>query len=505
MKKVIYIPLDERPCNRLFPMMMAESQHTIEIVSPPIKLLSQKKRTADVEGLWDYVFRQIETSEALIMPLEMMGYGGLLPSRLHHRDNQQRKILIERMKRLKIIAPHLKIYMSALIMRTPQYNSSDEEPDYYEDYGYSLFRNAYLSDKKNRVGLSAKEDEEWNSIEIPEVYQRDYEERRQYNRETLLDILELVESQVIDFMVIPQDDSSEYGYTAIDQQQISEKIRELRLQTKVMMYPGADESGATLLGRCFNELMGQCPKIYPYFSSIYGPALIPKYEDRPMYESLQSHIYAAGCQEAESVREADFILAINCPGKIMEEAPMQGEKDISYTRHRHLLSFAYHIRQWLDMNKPVALADCAFINGGEVELVTLLDDLGILDRLISYKGWNTYCNTLGTSITQGIFAYHQPEVHSVTHHLIYHLLDDLFYQAIIRPQITATLKGKDLSYFDLKTQGALISKEIERQMQRYYQHFIKHSFKNVKITELKAYSPWNRMFEVGLELKIEVE
>ena len=108
MKKVIYIPLDERPCNRLFPMMMAESQHTIEIVSPPIKLLSQKKKAADVEGLWDYVFRQIDTSEALIMPLEMMGYGGLLPSRLHHRDNQQRKILIERIKRLNIMAPNLK-------------------------------------------------------------------------------------------------------------------------------------------------------------------------------------------------------------------------------------------------------------------------------------------------------------------------------------------------------------------------------------------------------------
>lgn len=505
MKKIIYIPLDERPCNHLFPMMIAESQHAIEIVSPPVKLLSLKKRAADIEGLWDYVFRQAETGDALIMPLEMMGYGGLLPSRLHYRDIQQRKILVERIKRLKITAPHLKIYMSALIMRTPQYNSADEEPDYYEEYGYRLFRNAYLKDKKNRVGLSEKEEAEQETIEIPEVYQKDYEQRRQYNRETLLEILELVGSRIIDFMVIPQDDSSEYGYTTIDQQHISQKIRELRLQTKVMMYPGADESGATLLGRCFNELVGQCPKVYPYFSGVHGPIIIPKYEDRPMYESLQSHIYAAGCQEAASVQEADFILAINCPGKIMEEASMQGDKDISYTSHRHLISFAHHMKQWLDMEKPVALADCAFINGGEVELVTLLDDLEILDRLISYKGWNTYCNTLGTSIAQGIFAYHQFDRYTITHHLIYHLLDDLFYQAIIRPQITATLKDKDLSYFDLKTQGTLISKEIERQMERCYQHFIKHSFKNVKIKELKAYSPWNRMFEVGLDLKIEVK
>lgn len=505
MKKIIYIPLDERPCNRLFPVMIAESQQTIEIISPDIKMLSQKKKAADLEGLWDFVFRQITTSDALIFPLEMMGYGGLLPSRLHHRDLQHRKILIERIKRLKITAPHLKIYMSALIMRTPQYNSSDEEPDYYEEYGYRLFRNAYLLDKKNRVGLTKEEEKEKSEIQIPSSYQQDYEERRQYNRETLLEILELVQQQVIDFMVIPQDDSAVYGYTAMDQQVISERIRELRLQTKVMMYPGADESGATLLSRCFNTLQKQSPKIYPYFSGVNGPIIIPKYEDRPMYESLQAHIYAAGCQEAESSQEADFILAINCPGKIMEEAPKQGSKDISYTSHRHLLSFVHHIKQWLDLGKPVALADCAFINGGEIELVTLLDDLKILDRLISYKGWNTYCNTLGTSIAQGVFAYKGANESSLYHHLIYHLMDDLFYQALIRPQITATLKDRDLSYFDLKKQGELISKEIERQMMRYYQHFIQYSFTHIKITDLKAYSPWNRMFEVGLDFKIKVE
>ena len=39
-------------------------------------------------------------------------------------------------------------------MRTPRYNSSDEEPGYYEEeYGERIFRFGWLNDKKDREGL----------------------------------------------------------------------------------------------------------------------------------------------------------------------------------------------------------------------------------------------------------------------------------------------------------------------------------------------------------------
>ncbi|MBC8932469.1 DUF4127 family protein, partial [Escherichia coli] len=53
--------------------------------------------------------------------------------------------------------PDKKIFLSNLIMRTPKYNSSDEEPDYYEQYGEAIFRYGWLKDKAARDTLDERE------------------------------------------------------------------------------------------------------------------------------------------------------------------------------------------------------------------------------------------------------------------------------------------------------------------------------------------------------------
>ena len=91
---------------------------------------------------------------------------------------------------------------------------SEEEPDYYEDYGYALFKKKYLEDKEERETLTSEEEIEKNSLHIPEEVIRDYEDRRLINCRMNSKTLEFLENNVIDFLVIPQDDSSPFGYTA---------------------------------------------------------------------------------------------------------------------------------------------------------------------------------------------------------------------------------------------------------------------------------------------------
>ncbi|MGL5915602.1 MAG: DUF4127 family protein, partial [Culicoidibacterales bacterium] len=222
-KKILYIPLDERPCNADYPAMMLKDHTHYTIISPAKNLLNQKKQPARVEQLWDFIYEHAKDSQAAIISIEMLCYGGLLPSRLHHLSETVLKSRLQKLVDLKQQQPQLKIYVSNLIMRTPQYSSSDEEPEYYGTYGHEIYRRSVLIDRDDRHGLTEAESAERANLEllIPEQHIEDYETRRRFNLEINKQILALVKNGVIDFLAIPQDDSAPYGYTARDQRVLS--------------------------------------------------------------------------------------------------------------------------------------------------------------------------------------------------------------------------------------------------------------------------------------------
>ena len=502
MKKIMFIPLDERPCNYIYPQEIVGIRGDVELIIPPIDMLGKKKKPADIHRLWEFVENHISNCEAFVFSVEMLFYGGLLPSRLHHYSNEYFDELIQRLELLKSNHKDCAFYTFQLIMRTPRYSSDDEEPDYYGIYGEQLFKRSYLINKHNRVGITNQEDkelEEYNLL-IPQEVIDDYEIRRCVNLRVNLKMIELVEKGVIDFLSIPQDDSCEFGYTAMDQQSVVQAISQLRLQRKVMMYPGADEAGAEVLGRAISDMDKTITKVYPFYASYLGPQIIPLYEDRIMIESLKSHLMVANCVIVDSKKEADFILAINAPGKMMQEAFDQDKKDITYSSYRNLNWFVSTLKRDINEGYKVIVADCAFSNGGDLELIQLMDDYEILDKIYSYKGWNTHCNTLGTSIAQMVVCHHSCiNKDKIINSIIYHLLEDGLYQALLRKEITATLQ-EPLSYFDLCDKQQEIVMIENRRLKELFDQYIIHSFKDYQIKQIDVYHPWNRMFEIGVNL-----
>ncbi|WP_067727651.1 DUF4127 family protein [Oceanobacillus damuensis] len=501
--KIIYIPIDERPCNTHVVERIAATAEDIDLLLPSKNLFGFKKNPADTEGIWQWIKHEASEADALILSVDMLVYGGLLPSRMHYLLEETADKWIERLRDFHQEYPDLPIYASNMIMRTPKYSSSDEEPMYYEEWGREIFLHAYLEDKQNVNGLTDDEAAELKAIQqkLPKQYVEDYEKRRSFNIKVNQSVLELVQEGVINFLAIPQDDSSEYGYTARDQSVVVAKREQLRLYNNVHIYPGADEVGATLLARIYNTLHQKRPRIYTFWSSTFGPQIIPMYEDRPFAESLKAHVLASGCQLVDRAEEADIILAYNTPGRLMQEAWDQSKKDITYSSFRNLLHFVDQIASYVKQGKKVIVADSAYANGGDSQLITLLDEAGILDKLLSYKGWNTNCNTLGTTIAQGVMGM-DGEQAVIQQNLIYHLLDDYFYQTEIRMEMLEDFVVKHgLSYFDLKDKANLVNEERDKRLRRRYSELIMNSFKGFEIEKIQTYAPWNRMFECGIELK----
>ncbi|MEO2507979.1 DUF4127 family protein [Clostridium paraputrificum] len=505
MKKVIYVPLDERPCNLLYPQYMIEGCNDIYIKTPDNSMLGNKKSKANIDEIWEFIMTEVKDAYAIVMSLEMVIYGGLLPSRIHHMKVEECHKYINNIRKIKEINKNIKIYAFNLIMRTPKYNSSDEEPDYYEEFGERIFKRAYLLDKKSSYSLDVKEEEELKEIEkcLPKEYYLDYEKRREFNLNNNIEILKLLNEGVIDYLSIPQDDSAQFGYTAIDQRKVVSKIKELKLQRKVHMYPGADEAGSALVSRAVSEIRGRRLKVYPVFSSTLGPNIVPLYEDRIIMESLKSHIMVTNSILVDDCREADIILAYNTPGKVMQESWEQEDKSITYSSFRNLLFFIEKIESYISMGKEVIVADCAFSNGGDLELIELLDSYKILDKLLSYKGWNTNCNTLGTTLAAGVIAYGSKDRKYIKKNLIYHILEDGIYQAKIRRDITNnTLPKLGVNYFSLGEKTELVKELIDTRLYEEYTNLIDNSFKDIKIEMIDSFSPWNRMFECGINLVI---
>ena len=288
--------LDERPCNYNFPVQLAK-ETDFDLRLPPRALLGNKKTPSDnIEGLWQWLCEEAADCDAAIISVDTLLFSGIVPSRLH---NQPTGLLLEKLNRLsqlKLNNPSMTLYAFNLIMRNPSYSSSDEEPDYYGEYGREIHRFGVIEHLRE-IGLASESDmEELNQIQrsLPKEYLNDYLTRRQKNLEVNKRVVELTAQHVIDFLIIPQDDASLYGLTAKDQRVIRQHIADCKVALRAYMYPDADAVANTLLARYINQATGRTPLVYVKYASGTGASVVPLYEDRIVSESIKYQILAAG-------------------------------------------------------------------------------------------------------------------------------------------------------------------------------------------------------------------
>ena len=98
MKKIVYLPLDERPCNADFvPKLFGDCD--IQIVSPA--MLGDKKKPADWEPMRDFLMRECADADGLILSMDTLLYGGLIPSRLHQLSEETVQERLELLRDLR--------------------------------------------------------------------------------------------------------------------------------------------------------------------------------------------------------------------------------------------------------------------------------------------------------------------------------------------------------------------------------------------------------------------
>lgn len=504
MKNIMLIPLDERPCNYNYPLVLAKNTD-INLLLPPREILGCKKKPAQIVDLWEWIEENIYDCDYLITSIDMLVYGGIVPSRLHNFTEKECIERLERLGKLKVNNSRLKIFAFNLIMRVPSYDSSEEEPDYYAHYGAKIFRYSWLWDVINRNMASDDDKSEFENLkkEIPNDVLEDYTNRRKVNSSVNLRSVDMVKRGIIDFLIIPLDDCSEHGFSSLEQQKILDEVEKNNLQDRVYIYPGADEIGCTLLARVCNELNNTKPCVYVRYSSTIGPQIIPKYEDRPLNESIKSQVIAAGGIIVDNSIEADIVLMINSPalgGYKMGESPEAFYyKDRSYYSMRNLREFVETLKYYIRKNKRCSIADVAFCNGADQELLNMLLKQNLIDKIYSYAGWNTSGNTLGTVISHSMIKLNYSR-NEIDEFYILRLLEDWGYQAMIRQDISREdLPVMGLSYFNIGEKNEEVTEKAKRRLEDFKAKNLENIMRGYEIK--RVYFPWNRLFEIGIELK----
>ena len=498
MNKILHIPLDERPCNYEFPKQIFQGGEW-EILTLPFSYLGLKKKPAQIEKIQQWVLNNYQSAYGIVISIDMLLYGGIVPSRIHYFSFEELKERLNILKLIKSKRPDFKIYAYNLVMRCPQYNDDDEEPSYYQNYGLNIFRHKYIEHKKSLNIATNEELEEEKQIFIPEEFVLDYETRRMTNLQVVLEVINLVKENIIDFLIIPQDDSAPYGYTALDQAQVAKKVNDNKLFFKILTYPGADEVSNTLFARLLNEYYNKRPLVYLFYPAEKAKTVIPCAEDRYLDISAKYQILAAGCLFTPSLKDADLIFAINAPSKTMISSQFRESSDDGYSVNRNLLDFINFIDYCINvLNKPVCIGDVGYCNGGDLALITLIEQKKMYLKLAGYASWNIPCNSLGTALPMGIRYLYPHEQQLFNNFLIHRFVEDVGYCTLARKILREQYCNDEFSIYDTKQMRGKFSelaKKIIIEQVNKYMPTLKDKYKI-----LDAYMPWIRTYEIGLKI-----
>jgi hypothetical protein len=487
---IALLPLDDRPCNFHFPAQIA-AVGGMEVLLPPRETLGRFNSPGQADALQIWL-NELPAVEALIVSVDMLAYGGLVASRKTVTSLETAFSRLEILEEWRQSRPETPIYAFNILMRLAITMDSDAAVPHY----YNVMRYARLADEATRFPSPEKAAElKEVRAQIPPAILDEYRAARARNHSVNLAMVDSLSRGIFDYLLITQEDCTQFGLHRREQDEITERARELGVESRFALHPGADEAALTLLARHFQTGI----KFQIEWSDENHKRDIAVFEDVPYEDALHSHIEAMGGQIA--TQNPDCLLFVNAPIGGSQKEEQEPEK---IAREAKINEFCDRIESALTQNVPVALCDVAFPNGADDLLLSHLEKRGVLGKLSAFGGWNTAGNTTGTVLAQCAALFHAPDSQNAQklnrQFTFERLVDDWGYQSRVRAQIEATARERGFSPLNMNGQAAGIE-AIAREELREFAGELAPQF-GANVEELEVVLPWGRTFEVEVGAKL---
>lgn len=457
---IAFIPIDNRPVCYTLAQQIAAIDRDLALFLPPREMLGDLNRSADINGIFNWL-KKLENIDSIVVSLDTIAYGGLIPSRRSSETFEEIKNRMESFFAL-LREKNAKVYAFSSIMRISNNNINEEEKEYWSLYGEKIFKYSYEL-HKNAPDTDVKTD-------VPPEIIQDYLKTRQRNFEINKMYLNLSKQGVFETLVFSKDDCAKYGLNVGEAQVLEESIRANALNALVKT--GADEIPLSLLSRALAG--GRVIKIAPVFTQKDYTNRISKYEDVSVSDSVRGQIELAHCEVAD-VLDADIILVVNNfkqeQGELVMGVDVEGfDGEIELPQ------------------KPYLIADILNANGADNSFVKKFFEKQIdWDKFLGYAGWNTTGNTLGSALCCAIvkFLANNPDEAAFKKVQAVRFLDDWAYQANVRKALKSRFDKPDIEA--LKTLMQPFEKTLQEKT-------------GLDLTTTKYSYPWNRFFEIEVSV-----
>ncbi len=440
--RIAFIPIDNRPVCYNLAVDIAKIDSNIEFFIPPREYLGSLTRNADVDKIYEW-FKQLPDLDKVIISLDTIAYGGLIPSR---RSTDSEQVIKNRVLKFRQewTKKKAKVLAFSSIMRISNNNYNEEEKEYWNKYGTKIFEYSYNTHKCNLGNFGSPVQNL-----IPTNILNDYLSTRQRNFNINKMYLEWQKLGFFDELIFSKDDCAEYGFNVKEAKEL-EKNGE-----KVMT--GADEIPISLLSRAYDTDL----KVKVEFTEPDSKDLISNYEDVSIEKSVLNQLALANIKVVEE--NQDIILIVNNfknhQGEIVMKRPTE--------------QFSGEIKL---PDAPYMIADVRNANGADNNFVSKILSQINLENFYGYSAWNTSANTLGTLICVAKIKFGSKKYNDNAFKKVemVRFLDDWAYQANIRQQIDKPC--------DIKIEMKPFEEQVEKIL-------------GIDIQNNYTY-PWNRLFEV---------
>ena len=519
---ITLVPIDDRPAVGQFAQMIgAIADHRVQ--TPPRELLGRGATPGDTARISDWLRAQdYSKTDALVVSVDMLAYGGLVASRAHNTSFDEAKRRLEFFRWFKQRNPRIPVYAFSTIMRVAPTATSETR-----NYHGKLARWAELKDrvlKTNDQKLSAEFDQINRELD-PQVVEN-YLAARRRNLRINLAMLELVKAGVVNEMILLQDDAREFGLHRQDQAVLKSKLKELGIESRVPIYNGADEGSNSLVSRAILDKFAYKLRVAVVYSSEKSREVIAPFEDHPLEYTVESQIRAAGGIPVSEYDQADYLLFINAPGTSDEEFDL----------------FLKKLIKELKATRYIALADLLFPqphrSGADERIIAALKREKLLDRFAGYAAWNTAGNTLGTAIPHAnMRVFYKTKLNDLVERtarteaahlefLLHRYAGDYLYHDIVRLEIDRRLRedaeDRTVTFQLAPEKYKEVNREVEQKLKSEIEKFFAENFQsksytlayydNIKreitlkgLRDMKIHLPWPRTFEVVIEYKLDFE
>jgi hypothetical protein len=551
---IAVIPLDDRAVNYECLALLGQAAGS-RMIMPPKVWLGTPWRTGQMERLGVWLREVAPGADALIVALDTLGYGGLVDSRRSTASLETVLARLHLLRELKDAQPDLTILAYSVLMRVTRGNDAEEEKPYWGLYGARIFRMSVIEDRVTMAVATAAERAELAALRdaVPAEFVADYRQGRARNHAVNRAMIEWAAAGVFDYLIIPQDDTVDYGWNIAEGRALRQLVQQLGVTARVSIYPGADETDMLLLARYAAGRAGLHPKVWLRLSGSTAAQVITAYEDRPLTELVKAHLGPLGGILVDAPEAADLLLYVNAPAEVQGNGPDQyalllrddelaalpeparqavlayrGQPSIAdtlrelYTVRRDLPEFVRSLAAALAADHSCAVVDVAYVNAGDLALGELLASQVELSQLAAYAGWNTAGNSLGSALAQAVIR-HLQRLHGATADalaaharlLFLRLVEDYLFMGRLRTQIMLEelpLLGAPPNMANLGQHAEPVRVMAEARLRAAAQSLAVRAFVGRTLTAgdarltiadlgvARLEMPWQRLFDITLEI-----